>query len=134
MKSKFVQVAKDVINIQADSEPSKAEVDEEPLHCSWIIEKRAVFGSEKPSGEQFQNGYRIGEEGEKKKWILGENQRIFQRLLKKHQQFIDPKGGDGKKKQNAAEYENSIRPPIRLSRDHDDQPLIKEIAPGPLPP
>ena len=128
MKFKFVQVAKDVINIRADSEPSKADVDEEPLH--GFIEKRAVFGREIPSGKQFQNGYRIGEEGEKKKWILGENQRIFQRLLKKHQQFMDPKGGDGKKKLNAAKYENCIRPPIRLSRDHDDQPLINEIAPG----
>ena len=41
MKSKLVQVAKDVINIRADGEPSKAEVDEEPLH--GFIEKRAVF-------------------------------------------------------------------------------------------
>ena len=51
MKSKFVQVAKDVINIRADGEPSNAEV--KPLH--GFIEKRAVFGSEIPSGEQFQN-------------------------------------------------------------------------------
>ena len=51
MKSKLVQVAKDVINIRADGEPSKAEVDEEPLH--GFIEKRAVFGT--VNIEQFQN-------------------------------------------------------------------------------
>ena len=80
----------------------------------------------------YCTGRRIGKKGELKKWILGKNKRTFQRLVKKHQQFMDPNGGKGNRKDNAARYENCVNMPIRFSRDNDKRALIHQIAPGPL--
>ena len=83
----------------------------------------------------FCTGYRkgkTGKKGEKKRWVVGKHQRTFGRLLEKHRQFIDPKGGNGDIKNNARKYENVIHMPIRLSLGNDNRPLIYEIAPGPL--
>ena len=53
LKSKFVQISKDIINIQANTEPTKAE-DEEDGAIHGFIENRTVF-SYTSSGEKFQN-------------------------------------------------------------------------------
>ena len=95
----------------------------------------AYIGLSGPSGTfscPYCNGRRIGKKGEKKKWKLGKNQRTFQRLVQKHQQFMDPGGGKGDRKNKAASYENCVNMPIRLSKDSDNRPLIHELAPGPL--
>ena len=52
LKSKFVQISKDIINIQANTEPTKAEDEDGAIH--GFIENRTVF-SDTSSGEQFQN-------------------------------------------------------------------------------
>ena len=52
LKSKFVKITKDIINIRANGEPTTAE-DDEAVH--GFIENRTVFGSETSSGDQFQN-------------------------------------------------------------------------------
>ena len=53
LKSKFVQISKDIINIWANTEPTKAE-DEEDGAIHGFIKNRTVF-SDTSSGEQFQN-------------------------------------------------------------------------------
>ena len=52
LKSKFVQISKDIINIRANTEPTKAEDEDGAIH--GFIENRTVF-SDTSSGEQFQN-------------------------------------------------------------------------------
>ena len=52
LKSKFVQISKDIINIRANTEPMKAEDEDGAIH--GFIENRTVF-SDTSSGEQFQN-------------------------------------------------------------------------------
>ena len=52
MKSKFVQISKDIINIRANTKPTKAEDEDRAIH--GFIENRTVF-SDTSSGEQFQN-------------------------------------------------------------------------------
>ena len=52
LKSKFVQISKDIINIGANTEPTKAEDEDGAIH--GFIENRTVF-SDTSSGEQFQN-------------------------------------------------------------------------------
>ena len=52
VKSKFVQISKDIINIWANTEPTQAEDDDGAVH--WFIVNRTVF-SDTSSGEQFQN-------------------------------------------------------------------------------
>ena len=41
VKSKFVQISKDIINIQANTEPTQAEDDNGAVH--WFIVNRTVF-------------------------------------------------------------------------------------------
>ena len=52
VKSKFVQISKDIINIWANTEPTQAEDDDGAVN--WFIVNRTVF-SDTSSGEQFQN-------------------------------------------------------------------------------
>ena len=48
VKSKFVQISKDIINIWANTEPTQAEDDDGAVH--WFIVNRTVF-SDTSSGE-----------------------------------------------------------------------------------
>ena len=59
LKSKFVQISKDILNIRANTEPTKAEDEDGAIHGfiennNGFIENRTVF-SDTSSGEQFQN-------------------------------------------------------------------------------